>query len=473
MANRLRLTVVAAVALLNLTTLGAGVAVARLLPARLILWDIPRVAAAQLVHPVPPLPAATARQVPATGGGLAKVLVNSAALGPRSGVTITDVASGTVLYQRNASTAVPPASSQKLTTAAAALTVLGPAARMATTVVRGATPGSIVLVGGGDPTLAAGRPPAGTYPRPATLSALAAATARRLRAQGRAAVRLSYDTSLFSGPSVAPGWTRSYISTGNVTPISALEVDQGRLTPGGQPQDADDPQNFRPRSFTPAADAARAFASALAADGIRVRAAGPGSAPAGAERLAAVYSPPVSAMVSQMLRESNNVIAEDLAHQVALHSGRTGSFSGGALAVTAVLRRLGITGGVHLVDGSGLSPDDRLSPDALAHLVTLAAGPRAGPLRAIIPALPVAGFSGTLAAGQSVFGNFGRAALGVVRAKTGNLTTVASLTGIVTDASGQTLGFAFMAGHIPSGGLSAATAAIDRMATALAGCGCG
>ena len=103
----------------------------------------------------------------------------------------------------------------------------------------------------------------GSYPRPASLSALAAATARRLHAQHRSSVQVGYDTSLFSGPDLGPGWPPSYISTGNVTAITALEVDQGRLTPDGQPQDANDPGNFRPRSLTPAADAAAAFASYL------------------------------------------------------------------------------------------------------------------------------------------------------------------------------------------------------------------
>ena len=284
-------------------------------------------------------------------------------------------------------------------------------------------------------------------------------------------MRLAYDTSLFTGPGLAPGWTPSYISTGNVTPISALEIDQGRLTAAGRPEDADNPLNFRPRSLTPAADAARAFASFLIADGIRVRATAPGRAPAGASPVASVHSPPVSAMVDQMLRESNNVIAEDLARQVALHAGRPGSFAGAAAAVTAVLRRLGVTG-VHLVDGSGLSPDDRLTPNALSRLVTVAAGPDGGVLRPIVAALPVAGFSGTLAPGGSVFGNFGRPALGMVRAKTGNLTTVASLTGLVTDASGEILGFSFMADKIPGGALQNATTVMDRMATALATCGC-
>ena len=49
--------------------------------------------------------------------------------------------------------------------------------------VRGATADSIILVGGGDPTLAV-NPFRGSYPHPATLSSLAASTARALIAQG-------------------------------------------------------------------------------------------------------------------------------------------------------------------------------------------------------------------------------------------------------------------------------------------------
>ena len=84
----------------------------------------------------------------------------------------------------------------------------------------------------------------------------------------------------------------------------------------------------------------------------------------------------------------------------------------------------------------------------------------------------MAGFSGTLAPGQSVFGSFGPAALGVVRAKTGNLTNVASLAGITDDAGGHLLAFAFMTDQIGKAQLNAAAQAIDAMATTLAGCGC-
>jgi len=94
-------------------------------------------------------------------------------------------------------------------------------------------------------------------------------------------------------------------------------------------------------------------------------------------------------------------------------------------------------------------------------------------VRALLAGLPVAGFSGTLSAGQSVFAGIGGPALGSVRAKTGNLGTVTALAGLVTDKNSRTLVFAFMADKIPAKGmLSTAANAIDEAAAALANCGC-
>jgi serine-type D-Ala-D-Ala carboxypeptidase/endopeptidase (penicillin-binding protein 4) len=474
--NRARVTALAALAMLNVFTLGAGVAVANMLPARLALWQIPRVARAQLAVPGSVLIPAGAQGPAPNRRRLAAALAAkaaSSALGRHVGLVVTDLESGSALFSRQAGSGFVPASSAKLLTAVAALSTLGPSARFTTRVVSGAR-GSVILVGGGDPTLAAGQPPRSDYPQPATLRSLAGATARWLHAHGERRVRLAYDTSLFTGPLLAPGWPTGYISTGNVTPITSLAVDQGRLTPAGTPQDADDPGNFRPRSVTPATDAAAAFAGFLRRDGIRV--AGRLRAenrPRGASVVATVRSPMLSSIVGWMLRESNNVIAEGLARQVALHTGRPASFHGAAAAVMAALGKLGAGRGIHMVDGSGLSPLDRVSPQALATVIRLAAWTGQAALRAAIAGMPVAGFSGTLAPGQSVFGSFGSAALGMVRAKTGNLSQVASLTGITDDASGHLLAFAFMADKIPRASqLTVAARAIDAMATTLAGCGC-
>jgi D-alanyl-D-alanine carboxypeptidase/D-alanyl-D-alanine-endopeptidase (penicillin-binding protein 4) len=327
-------------------------------------------------------------------------------------------------------------------------------------------------VGGGDPTLAAGWPPASDYPQPATLASLAAETARALRAKGVHAVYLRYDTSLFTGPGLGPGWAPDDVGSGNVTAIEPLEVDQGRLTPGGAPQDADVPGNLRPRSTAPAASAAQDFASLLSGHGIRVLGAVTQTVAArGSVTIAEVSSPPLAEIIEQMLTESNNVIAENLARQVAIATGHPGSFSGGAAAETGVLHRLGV-GGISLVDGSGLSPQDQITPNTLIRLIRLAAGPSRPDLRPVITGLPVAGFSGTLAPGGSVFNDLGAPAKGVVRAKTGNLLTVVSLAGIAYARNGHLLAFAFMADQLPSGGLTAAADDMTRLATALAACGC-
>lgn len=464
-----------ALALLCVFTIAAGVLVARLLPGRLALWRGPRISAVRLVRPgqvLDPAAGTAAQPGAATARGVARAIdpvLGTGSLGSRVGVLVTSLTTGQVLYSRDATQGFAPASTNKLATAVAALQVLGPSARFSTTVVEGRSAGSIVLVGGGDPMLAAGSPPAADYPQPATLAELAKKTAAALRARGRRSVTLGYDTSLYTGPGLAPGWPQSYVTTGNTSVITPLEADQGRITASGQP--ADNEQSGGPRSLHPADLAATSFAAFLTADGITVRGQ-PAPVIAGrhATALASIQSPPLSAIVSLMLEESNNVIAENLARHVALATGRQPSFSGGAAAVGSVLRELGIHGTFSVVDGSGLSPRDSIAPVVLVQLIRLAA--RRPRLRAVLTGLPVEGFSGTLALGGSVFGLGSPAGLGVVRAKTGNLNTVAALAGTVYARNGQLLAFAVMADRFSGRNLVAAATSMVDMASTLAGCGC-
>ncbi len=483
--RRTRIAALATLAMLNVCTLAAGVSVARMLPPRLAALHIPVAASRPLVRagtvltPVP-VPAgsgaaSTAAGAPAlpSASGLSAVVaatLPAASVGPQLGIEVADAATRDVLYDDNAGALATPASTTKLATAVTALALLGPDARFSTSVRQ--VSGGIVLVGGGDPTLAVHAYPASDYPHPATLAALAAATARALKADGHTSVRLGYDTSLYSGPDMAPGWTYGDVYSGNVTPIVSLEADQGRLTPAGTLEDSDDPVNYSPRTTDPAGMTAAAFAALLGQDGITVTSGpSPSVAPAGAPALASVSSPTLSQIVEQMLQESNNVIAENLARHVAIAMGMPATFAGAADAVTTELRRLGVTTPISLVDGSGLSPEDGIAPETLVRILEVAAGtPR---LRSVITGLPVAGFTGTLSAGDSVFGGIGGAARGVVRAKTGNLSTVAALAGLVYDSSGRLLIFAIMAPQVPGAGmLQTAAQAIDAAAAALAGCGC-
>jgi D-alanyl-D-alanine carboxypeptidase len=475
MVRRTRIAALVTLAMVNVFTLAAGIAVARMLPPRLAALRVPTVAAAPVVSGDAVLGTGTQSGPPPTASGLRQALagpLSDPALGPQVSALVADPVTGQVLLSERGGRLMTPASTTKLATGLAALAVLGDDARFTTKVVGGAAPGSIVLVGGGDPTLAVNPYPARDYPQPATLASLAASTARTLKAQGRHAVVLGYDTSLYTGPQMAPGWPDAYVTSGDVTPIVSLEVDQGRLTAAGQPEDSDDPYNLLARANDPAGMAASAFAALLTADGIHVTGVPTAeAAPARPATLASVTSPPLSAIVAQMLEESNNVIAENLARQVALATGEPASFSGAARAVIDELGRLGVTTGIHLVDGSGLSPQDAIAPVTLAKVLELAAD--RSPYRALLAGLPVAGFSGTLSAGQSVFSGISGAALGSVRAKTGNLATVASLAGLAYDRSGGVLVFALMADQVPSAGmLQTAANAIDAAAAALAGCGC-
>ena len=135
MTNRAGVTALATLAMLNVFTLGAGVAVADLLPARLALWQVPRVTRARLEAPGPVLAPAGQRGPEPGRGRLAALLAPLTAarpLGKHVGAVVTDLDTGRVLFSQNAGSPFVPASNAKLLTAVAALSSLGPTARFTT-----------------------------------------------------------------------------------------------------------------------------------------------------------------------------------------------------------------------------------------------------------------------------------------------------------------------------------------------------
>jgi D-alanyl-D-alanine carboxypeptidase/D-alanyl-D-alanine-endopeptidase (penicillin-binding protein 4) len=402
---------------------------------------------------------ADAASPPQVGAAIQGLLAASA-LGTGVTADVVDARTGQPLAEIGATTQVPPASTAKLATAAAALRVLGPAFTLSTTVVNGATPNQVVLVGGGDPTLAgAAADPPGTYPAEASLAALAKSAAKSLKGK---TVSVAYDNTLYSGSASAEGWKASYFAAGNVAPVSALEVDEGRQAGKGVVARADDPGLL----------AARQFATLLSHDGVKVTGLpGPGVVAAGAKPLAKVSSAPVSALVERMLRVSDNDLAESLARQVALKLKLPGTFAGAAQGVAQALQPLGVDPtSMHMVDGSGLSPSDTMQAAALTKILSAATSNAHPELRYLLSGLPVAGFLGTLSDRYAT--KLTAPGVGTVRAKTGTLTGVSSLAGVVVDADGRQLAFAVVAAHVSPTGTLGAEAALDRIATALAGCGC-
>jgi D-alanyl-D-alanine carboxypeptidase/D-alanyl-D-alanine-endopeptidase (penicillin-binding protein 4) len=377
-------------------------------------------------------------------------LLTAPGLGAGVSVQVVDVASRKVLLGLDAADPATPASTAKLLTAAAALTTLDPSQTLETTVVAGATPGEVVLVGGGDPTLSR-TAPSQTYPGAPTVADLAAQVVAAMPA-GTPVTRVVVDSSLFSGPLTANGWGAADAPSSYAAPVTATAVDGARVSPGSQA-----------RSGQPGLDAGSALADALGVPGATVVL---GEAPAGAKTLATVHSAPVSRLVEQTLSMSDNMLAEALARQVALARDMPATFEGAAKAVTDALAdaEIDVTG-VTLVDGSGLSLDDRVPAAVLTSVVSGAADGSLKGASAILSGLPVAGYDGTL----FDRGDAGTAP-GTVRAKTGTLLGVHALAGTVVTTDGRLLAFAVVADG--SGSDVAAEGALDDLAAALAGCGC-
>ncbi|MGK5679630.1 D-alanyl-D-alanine carboxypeptidase/D-alanyl-D-alanine endopeptidase [Actinoplanes sp. URMC 104] len=430
--------------------------------------------------PVPPTPDPSPTPVlaAASGGGTAPTaqgvtkaidpLVKSAALGTKVHVAVLDVATDKVLYARNADTMTTPASTTKLLTAAAVLQARGPSYRLSTRAVAGSKPGEVVLIGGGDPTLATS--PNKLFPGAARLDVLADQVKKALGATKP--TRLVYDTSLFSGPETARGWDSSDISPGGqVSRVQALMVNAGRIKPIHNEYGGD------PRSRNPADAAAKAFAKML---GIPPSAVSKGKAPAASSaaptgvapgaQLGVVQSPPMVQLTDWMLEQSDNTAAEALGRQVAIADGKPGTFDDTTEAIIARMNDLGLPADeANLYDASGLSRHNGISPTLLTELLALAASGQQPALSGLFGGLPVAGWSGTMLK-RFVAPKPNQVGQGVVRAKTGTLSGVNTMAGVLTTTGGRLLVFAIMASG--SGNAVTGRAALDKVAARLVTCGC-
>ena len=339
-----------------------------------------------------------------------------------------------IIFEVGGDLLVPPASTVKLATAAAAIDALGPAHRLRTAVVTVAPPdGSVVegdlwLVGGGDPVLGTDAWAAtmlGTDDPRTSLDALAdsvvAAGVRRINGG------VAGDDSRYDRERYVSTWPRRLIDDGEVGPLSALSVNDGFRVWGhpGVP-------------FTdPPAEAAAIFTELLRVRGVSVagepRAA---SAPAGATALAVMESPPLGDLVAAMLRDSDNGTADLLVKEIGLRDRRSGTTPAGLAAVSRRLAARGVRfDGSVIGDGSGVSDAGQVRCRFLvAVLVAFRAELDGG--------LAVAAESGTLRRRL-----VGTPAAGRVRAKTGSIDGVSALAGFADGAT--TYSFAMVVTGLP------------------------
>jgi len=407
---------------------------------------------------------ARARGAAPTSAGVQKVLaaaLKNPSLGKHRGVYVYDASRGKALYSAGAATGFVPASTMKLLTTVSALETMGPDHTFTTKVVRSGT-GGIVLVGGGDPLLTTKRVTDQLdFPSRASLQELAASTATALEAEGVTSVTLGYDAGLFTGPAANAKWEPNYLTEGIAARTSALWVNEGRLTP-----------RMAKRATSPAQAAAAAFALQLRAAGITVaKAIKPAVAGPSAQDVAEVRSASLGDIVEYVNLHSDNDGAEVLLRHVGLATNNGGSYAGGIKGVRTTLTKLGVNvSKARIEDGSGLSRTNLVPLDVLAGAVRVAASADKPQLRHLLTGLPVAGFTGSL---EDRFAGPGAGAgTGLVRAKTGTLTGVHSLAGLVRTTSGTTLVFAVATDTAPAAKALDARAALDQASTALSTCGC-
>nr|WP_232483586.1 D-alanyl-D-alanine carboxypeptidase/D-alanyl-D-alanine-endopeptidase [Brevibacterium yomogidense] len=401
--------------------------------------------------------------VPADLADIVEPVFEDAELTGRWSYDIRDALTGEVLLARDESTAHTPASVTKVLTGAAALGAVGADTRFTTRTVLGSSAGQPVvhLVGGGDVVLGPGENDPDAVMGRAGLTTLARDTAEALADAGVAEVSVAADLTRYVGDGWHSGWERADIGSGYITPIVPLMQESGYSEPG---------ERYSSRHEDAAAVAVDAFVAALEDAGVAVEVADPSPAPNDAQPLAEVESAPLSQLVAFMLVHSDNVVAEVLGREVAIATGQDPTAAEAPAAVISALASQGLdTGSITLEDTSGLDYGNRISAHDLTTIVE-ASAQADGDLSLLVPAMPVAGFSGTLAPRYG--DDESKAGAGVVVAKTGSLATVSSLAGTVVTADDRLLVFSMMADEMDRGTSDAARRAFDEALADVAQCGC-
>jgi D-alanyl-D-alanine carboxypeptidase/D-alanyl-D-alanine-endopeptidase (penicillin-binding protein 4) len=426
-------------------------------------------------------PAAGEPQVAALEAALAVPALRGAQIA----ALVVNADDGALRFARDPDRPLVPASNLKLLTAVATLATFGPSYRFVTRVMADAQPdgagqvGALYVRGGGDPAL---------------VSEDWWRLAADLRRAGlRGAQHLVVDDSAFDRERWHPSWgatsSRAYLA-----PIGALEANYGafqvdvrpgpregdparvsmdppiaylrlvnRVTTGSASStldlqversraDGEEPvvvsgripfgsavQSIRRSVADPTAYAGAVLEMALEANGIHVaEPARAGSVPDGAVELLAFEGRSLGEIVRLMLKYSSNPIAETLTKALsAAHGEEPAGWVGGVAATRAALVRLGVeVNGLEMVDGSGLSYENRVSPRTLVSALDVARHSFAfGP--ELIVALPIAGSDGTLR-------DRAEEVRGEVRAKSGLLIRVVALSGEARVRSGGDVVFSIL-----------------------------
>lgn len=412
---------------------------------------------------------------------------------------VRDARSGSTLYQHNPRTRLVPASNLKLLTTAAAMDVLGPQYRFSTQLLSDGPQqgerltGNLYLRGLGDPT---------------TQFSDYQALAAQLASQGVRQVQgdLVFDDTWFDAERLGVDWAQDDESTYYGAQISALTVspntdfDAGTLIVtakasviSGQPVTVSisPPTDYVQLSnraisgpgnsygitrqhgtnvlqltgalapgkqsrqwvsvWEPTQLVANLFEQALAQQGIQVmgrRVIG-GASPATARVLAEHQSAPLQALITPLLKLSNNNMSEALLKAMGRKTANAGTAQAGVAAVAAFMKRQGMHPSTLVqVDGSGLSRRNLVSSQNLTDLLLATA--KQPWFEAWYNALPIAGNADRMTGGSLRYRLRGTAAENNLHGKTGSMAGVSSLSGYITDAEGRRLVFSMISNNYVS-----------------------
>jgi serine-type D-Ala-D-Ala carboxypeptidase/endopeptidase (penicillin-binding protein 4) len=397
----------------------------------------------------------------------------------RWGILVQTLNSGQTLYNRDSQKYFTPASNTKLLTTAAALQQLGTNFRIRTSVYR--DNGALRLVGRGDPSI-----------KDAQLTELA----KQLKAKGITQIKqLIADDSYIQGDVVQPSWQWEDIQSDYGAPVGSFMVNENvfniQLVPQavGKPLQItwSDPNEARiwrilNSSVTAADNQAtdlgvsrdllgnvlkiqgqlaananpfgvtlpvvdpnyfflRRFRTALASENISLAETSVATGGTSQQEVAAIQSPPLSELVAETNINSNNLYAESLLNALAFKQPRKplqGSAAAGLEVLKTTLTALGVNQTSYfIVDGSGLSRKNLISPEALVQVLRgMSKTSAASVYRA---SLPVGGKTGTL---KFRFRN--TPAEGIVQAKTGTVGGVVSLSGYLNAPNYEPLVFSII-----------------------------
>jgi serine-type D-Ala-D-Ala carboxypeptidase/endopeptidase (penicillin-binding protein 4) len=405
---------------------------------------VPHSTSAPSTTPVAPRPLAAPPALVRIRASLTSAFHNA---GPDSGALVYDLTAKQTLFAVRPDVGRPPASVEKLYTTVALLSELGPNEHLTTTLLGaghlgpgGVWHGDLYLRGGGDPTLGDGR-----FNRDWEQGF--GPTANQLVGQlGERGIRK------VTGQVIGDGTLFDPLRGG---PATAYGPDVPDF--GGQLAGLTYDHGSTSKGLSPPAFAAKELVLTMHGAHIKAKAAKrTGPAPPHAQTLATVQSPPLSVLLKLMDVPSDDFFAEMLTKQLGVRFGSGGSIQAGAHVISQVIESFGLH--PNIVDGSGLSRDDRSSPGQVVALLRTMWNTPIG--QALQASLPVVGVNGTV---QRIAAH--TFAQGRCVAKTGTLNFVTNLAGYCTARDRHVLAFALMIDARPNW---TATQLLNRMVPAIA-----